>query len=137
VKFKSIEGGENCSEGILLIYNHYPNNWAVFENFAFGVIVNLLMKRLPEMRKLKQKVKRHIDIYFFPKRVTSQLQLRQGECRQCGKCCKLLFRCPMLVGKNPPYKCLIYSNRSKVCKQFPICREDLEDVNYQCGYSFR
>ena len=41
------------------------------------------------------------------------------------------------LARTTPYKCLIYSNRSKVCKQFPICMEDLQDVNYQCGYSFR
>ena len=85
----------------------------------------------------KQKIKRHIYIYLFGGRVQRQLQLRQGKCLQCGKCCKLVFRCPMLVGKTPHLRCRIYNHRSKVCMQFPISEEDLRDVNYQCGYSFR
>jgi Fe-S-cluster containining protein len=43
----------------------------------------------------------------------------------------------MLVGETPHLRCRIYTHRSKVCMQFPISEEDLGDVNYQCGYSFR
>ena len=43
----------------------------------------------------------------------------------------------MLVGEIPHSRCRIYNHRSKVCMQFPISEEDLMDVNYQCGYSFR
>jgi hypothetical protein len=43
----------------------------------------------------------------------------------------------MLVGEIPHSRCRIYNHRSRVCMQFPISEEDLRDLNYQCGYSFR
>lgn len=89
------------------------------------------------IRIAKQKIKRHIYIYLFSGRVQKQLELREGKCLQCGRCCKLVFRCPMLVGETPHSRCRIYNHRSKVCMQFPISEEDLMDVNCQCGYSFR
>src|SRR4030042_63314 len=89
------------------------------------------------MRITKQKMKRHIYIYLFSGRVQKQLELRVGKCLQCGRCCKLVFRCPMLVGETRHLRCKIYNHRSKVCMQFPISEEDLRDVNYQCGHSFR
>ena len=89
------------------------------------------------MRIAKQKIKRHIYIYLFSGRVQKQLELREGKCLQCGKCCNLVFRCPMLVGEIPHTRCRIYNHRSRVCMQFPISEEDLRDVNYQCGHSFR
>ena len=89
------------------------------------------------IRIAKQKIKRHIYIYLFSGRVQKQLELREGKCLQCGRCCKLVFRCPMLAGETPNLRCRIYNHRSKVCMQFPISEEDLMDVNYQCGYSFR
>lgn len=89
------------------------------------------------MRIAKRKIKRHIYIYLFRGRVQKQLELREGNCLQCGRCCKLVFRCPMLVGETPHSRCRIYNHRSKVCMQFPISEEDLMDVNYQCGHSFR
>jgi hypothetical protein len=89
------------------------------------------------IRTAKQKINRHIYIYLFSERVKKQLELREGKCLQCGRCCKLLFRCPMLVGEIPHSRCRIYNRRSKVCMQFPISEEDLMNVNYQCGHSFR
>jgi hypothetical protein len=95
------------------------------------------MNILSVMRIAKRKMKRHIYIYLFSGRVQKQLELREGSCLQCGRCCKLAFRCPMLVGETPHSRCRIYNHRSKVCMQFPISEEDLMDVNYQCGHSFR
>lgn len=89
-----------------------------------------------EISIARQKIKRHIYIYLFGGRVQKQLKLRKGKCLQCGKCCKLVFRCPMLVGEIPHTRCRIYNHRSKVCRQFPISEEDLMDVYYQCGHSF-
>lgn len=89
------------------------------------------------MSIVKQKIKRHVYIYLFSIRVQKQLELREGKCLQCGRCCKLVFRCPMLEGETPHSRCRIYNHRSKVCMQFPISEEDLMDANYQCGHSFR
>ncbi|OIO75304.1 MAG: hypothetical protein AUJ85_03505 [Elusimicrobia bacterium CG1_02_37_114] len=87
--------------------------------------------------KIKRKVKRHIDVYLFPNKVEKQLHKRHGKCLQCGRCCKLVFKCPMLEEKNGIIRCKIYNHRSRVCRLFPINEEDLKDVNYQCNYSFR
>jgi Fe-S-cluster containining protein len=89
------------------------------------------------MKILKQKIIRHILIYMFPKRIKHQIELREGKCLRCGKCCKLVFTCPMLVGSHQQHGCRIYPHRSRVCSQFPISNEDIKDVNYKCGYSFR
>lgn len=89
------------------------------------------------MSIVRHKIKRHVYIYLFSGRVQKQLELREGKCLQCGRCCKLVFRCPMLEGEVPHSRCRIYNHRSKVCMQFPISEEDLMDVNYQCGHSFR
>jgi len=86
---------------------------------------------------IKRKVKRHIDVYLFPNRVKEQLYKRQGNCLQCGRCCKLVFKCPMLQEDIFNTRCRIYGFRSKVCRLFPISEEDLKDVDYQCGYSFK
>ncbi len=84
-----------------------------------------------------QKIKRHIYVYLFPARVEKQLEQRQGSCLQCGRCCKLVFKCPVLDENISSSRCRIYQQRSKVCRQFPISEADLKDVDYLCGYSFK
>ena len=88
------------------------------------------------LQKFIRKVKRAINVYFFTECAEKSLQQRSGRCLQCGRCCKLVFRCPFLKVDEHSIRCLIYKHRFKVCRLFPITKEDLEDVNYQCGYSF-
>lgn len=68
--------------------------------------------------------------------VRVQEQLRGGECVGCGRCCKLVFRCPYLGGTDENPRCLVYDDRPKPCQAFPIDERDLVDVNFQCGYFF-
>jgi hypothetical protein len=107
------------------------------EQIVFRMNLGWSMNIAAVTRIAKQKIKRHICIYLLSGRVQKQLELREGNCLQCGRCCKLVFRCPMLAGDILHSRCRIYNHRSKVCMQFPVSEEDLMDVNYQCGYSFR
>ncbi|MGK5084453.1 hypothetical protein WDW37_14255 [Bdellovibrionota bacterium FG-1] len=62
---------------------------------------------------------------------------RSGECKRCGACCELLFRCPFLGrdGQNMPY-CRVYGElRPTNCRNYPFDARDSE-VD-QCGYSFK
>jgi hypothetical protein len=71
---------------------------------------------------------------FRKEYVKNQMGLRKGECKQCGRCCQLAFRCPFLTKAG---KCLIYhKGRPMSCITFPIDRRDLDDVGSGCGYFF-
>jgi len=87
-------------------------------------------------QQFKRKIKRHIDVYLFPKKVENQIKFRQGKCLRCGRCCKLVIRCPMLDESNGMVRCRIYTYRPVVCRLFPIHKDDLRDVDYKCGYSY-
>lgn len=85
------------------------------------------------------KVRRYLLGKFYRKYITEREKERKGECLQCGNCCRLLFRCPFLVGSNGNIKCLIYNShvfRPRSCRDFPIDPQDLADVKFQCGYHF-
>ena len=69
--------------------------------------------------------------------IKRQEQIRGGECVGCGKCCKLVFRCPFLGGTEENLRCMVYDDRPKPCQAFPIDDRDLADVNFQCGYFFQ
>ncbi|MFH0926021.1 MAG: YkgJ family cysteine cluster protein [bacterium] len=86
--------------------------------------------------KIKRKIERPVDVYLFHRRVKRHLSYRQGECLRCGKCCKLIFKCPALEEKNGIFRCRIYNLRTRVCKLFPIKEEDLMNVNSECGFYF-
>lgn len=82
------------------------------------------------------KVRRLFLCAFRPQYVERQEAARGGECVQCGKCCKLVFKCPFLGGTDDNPRCMVYEGRPKPCQAFPIDRRDLADVNFQCGYFF-
>ena len=88
------------------------------------------------LKKLANKMRRMIICTSAQDYVKEQEKLRSGECYQCGKCCKLLFRCPFLAGSEENPRCTIYNDRPKPCTAFPIDERDLADVNFQCGYFF-
>ncbi|MBI3620935.1 MAG: hypothetical protein HY208_01925 [Nitrospirae bacterium] len=72
-----------------------------------------------------------------PAYIQDQQQLREGECVRCGRCCRLVFRCPFLGGTEENPTCLIYERgRPFQCAAFPIDPRDLADVDFQCGYHF-
>lgn len=83
------------------------------------------------------KLRRFWLVHFGKGYVQRQISVRQGTCRQCGACCKLLFTCPMLTKQG---LCLVYGTcRPQVCKVFPIDQRDVDEVKFwgiQCGYHF-
>ena len=82
-------------------------------------------------------VRRFFLVHFRGTHVRRQIDARQGDCRQCGTCCRFLFRCPMLTRAG---RCMVYGKaRPLACKMFPIDRKDLGDVaakGVTCGYRF-
>ncbi|MFZ5426787.1 MAG: hypothetical protein ACOZEN_07415 [Thermodesulfobacteriota bacterium] len=82
-------------------------------------------------------VRRLYEVHFRKEYVRRQLESRRGECRQCGTCCRFLFRCPMLT---PAGRCLVYGKaRPLACRMFPIDGKDIGDVAAKggaCGYRF-
>ncbi|HFQ80920.1 MAG TPA: hypothetical protein ENK33_06050 [Desulfobacterales bacterium] len=83
------------------------------------------------------KVRRLLLVHYRKDYVRQQLAARQGNCRQCGTCCNLLFTCPMLTNEG---RCLAYGTcRPQACKVFPIDQRDVEEARLaggQCGYRF-
>ncbi len=66
--------------------------------------------------------------------VRAQQAHRRGACLQCGNCCRLAIRCPMLTRDN---RCRIYHLvRTGSCRFFPLDPRDLQDVPGPCGYHF-
>ena len=65
-------------------------------------------------------------------KVIDDLQRRRGECRRCGSCCRIVYRCPFLEGNT----CVIYGIRPEQCRLFPIDERDLASVDGQCGFYF-
>ncbi|MEO0190907.1 MAG: hypothetical protein ABIL18_07995 [candidate division WOR-3 bacterium] len=89
------------------------------------------------MRKLWNKLRRFYICHFRKEMLAYNLKRRRGACLQCGRCCKLVYRCPMLVGNGSTMRCLIYNTgRPQQCRVFPLDHADLADVNFRCGYFF-
>lgn len=66
----------------------------------------------------------------------SRVARRQGECKRCGECCRILFRCPFLTTDDKgQHRCRIYDRRFNSCRFFPVQAEDLLEVT-NCGFSF-
>ena len=70
---------------------------------------------------------------FNPKHVARWRKLRRGECRRCGCCCSIMFRCPDLRDGNV---CAIYERRHEQCDCFPIDPRDLRTLRGTCGFRF-
>ena len=88
------------------------------------------------LTRLGSKIRRLFLCTLKPRYVEQQIQHRGGECVQCGKCCRLVFKCPFLGGTEENPRCMVYEGRPKPCIAFPIDERDLADVNFQCGYFF-
>ncbi len=87
---------------------------------------------------LSGKTRRLFLVHFSQDYVRDQLSARQGECRQCGTCCNLLFTCPALTKDGG---CSVYGIcRPQACKVFPIDQRDIDEAascGGQCGYYFK
>lgn len=82
------------------------------------------------------KLRRFWLVAARPGYVRKSLELREGECRQCGYCCSIAFRCPQYTGDS----CAIHGRHYRQCKAFPIDRRDAELIRRlggECGYSFK
>lgn len=76
-----------------------------------------------------------------PNYVTSQLAKRKGNCKRCGACCQMSWRCPHLFyDENNLAGCKVYGQgRAPWCKDFPIdqrCLNDRNSIGFEqpCGY---
>ena len=93
--------------------------------------------KVPIWRRIRRHLWRWYICWFRKDYIEEWAKYKVGECRQCGRCCRIIVRCPMLIKWKGRYRCLIYSwGRPLQCIHFPIDPEDLKEVGYQCGYSF-
>lgn len=83
------------------------------------------------------KTRRFCLVHFRKEYVRAQLRAREGECRQCGFCCNMLFTCPLLTREG---RCVAYGVcRPRSCQVFPIDQRDIDEVGKcggRCGYRF-
>ncbi len=83
------------------------------------------------------KFRRFFLVHFRPRYVARQVTQRTGSCRRCGRCCALLFTCPMLTCDG---LCLAYGRcRPSVCRVFPIDSRDIAEIarsGGKCGFRF-
>jgi len=79
------------------------------------------------------KVRRFYLCHFRKGYVERMRALRRGECRRCGECCTIMFRCPHLEGRN---ECTVYERRALQCRMFPIDERDLRGRFSSCGFYF-
>jgi len=89
------------------------------------------------LRQAVGKMRRFALVRFRKEYVQQQESLRKGECNQCGNCCEILLKCPFLIKQDDGFSvCSIYENRPGQCGAFPIDERCLEDVRFECTYSF-
>jgi hypothetical protein len=88
------------------------------------------------------KLRRLVNSFFRRESVAAGLQRRRGQCRHCGACCRLLFRCPLLGTREDGSSfCRIYRSRPAMCSLFPLDEKcladrDLASPGVACGYRF-
>ncbi len=83
--------------------------------------------------RLVGQVRRQYLCRLRPGHVRRARQHRRGECRQCGGCCHLTFRCPFWQTDG---LCRIYERRTRTCRDFPVDALDLRLTRVPCGYWF-
>ena len=82
------------------------------------------------------KIRRFFLLRFHQGYVDSQLEDRNGKCKQCGNCCEIMFKCPFFIRDGSTALCSIYEDRPGQCAAFPIDKKCLSDVDFDCAYSF-
>jgi len=83
--------------------------------------------------ELLGKVRRFYLVKFRREYVAKSISERKGQCRRCGACCSIAFRCPHLKERN---HCAIYDKRYEQCGLFPIDDRDLKYLRDVCGFHF-
>ena len=97
----------------------------------------------------------NLKMGIFGPEVGIEIWMRQGECRRCGDCCRVINlpkrieaykrwglpatelpgnQCQHFQDGNPS-ACLAYTDRPLYCKVFPRHPADIEALP-NCGYSF-
>ncbi|MHC4871675.1 MAG: hypothetical protein ACYTFY_07510 [Planctomycetota bacterium] len=88
------------------------------------------------------KVRRFASSKVRKSYVEEQLTRRKGDCLRCGACCRLLFKCPMLLkNKNGSTSCRIHNRKPENCRIFPLNQKCIDERNHlmpllPCGYHF-
>jgi uncharacterized protein len=82
------------------------------------------------------KMRRFTMTFFGKNYIENQKKIRQGACRRCGNCCKILVNCPFGDFSNSTVICKIYDKRFQACRVFPIDERCLLDVKLDCGFNF-
>ena len=96
-------------------------------------------KREIKVSKRKQaagKLRRFYKSHFKKQEIERKINLRSGECDKCGRCCKILFRCPFLVELGESTSCRIYEWRFSQCRLYPIEPIDVTEIAGECTYKF-
>ncbi|MFC1501509.1 hypothetical protein ACFL58_03575 [Elusimicrobiota bacterium] len=72
---------------------------------------------------------------FKRREVKERLKKRRGECLRCGRCCRIVVKCPFLkIDENQKSSCRIHFVRPYHCRNYPF---DLADSEIEgCGYYF-
>lgn len=82
------------------------------------------------------KFRRFFQSHFLKSFVKSQHNKRLGQCKRCGKCCKILYKCPFLVElKDGSTQCKVYKKRPLQCRTYPITEKDLKNAGCK-GFLF-
>jgi hypothetical protein len=73
--------------------------------------------------------------------VRASLARRRGECRRCGACCQLGYRCAVLRTHELITACHFHKYRPLNCRVFPVDERDLADrdliaPDQPCGFHF-
>ncbi|MHB8423406.1 MAG: hypothetical protein ACYC9S_03635 [Leptospirales bacterium] len=88
-------------------------------------------------KQTRGKLRRFFLCFFQPAKVAERVSRREGECDQCGACCKIVFSCPFLAEYGTHTACRIYNSfRPMACQAFPLDQKDLADVEFNCTFFF-
>jgi len=82
------------------------------------------------------KLRRFYKSTFRYRQALEGIELRRGECNRCGRCCKILFRCPFLIEEGDSFRCRIYGRHFTACKLFPLEAADLAELDGECTFHF-
>ena len=88
--------------------------------------------------QLRGKARRFVQASLSRQDHDALLARRRGECKRCGGCCKLAFRCPFLrTDAEGQTSCRIYGLRFAQCRLFPLHAADLRELRGECGFRFQ
>jgi|UniRef100_A0A7C3QT72 hypothetical protein len=101
------------------------------------MFTNRFLRVLKIGNRLKGKLRRFLLCLLYPSRVQESVRKREGECDQCGACCKIVLSCPFLIEYGSHTACRIYNSfRPMACRTFPLDQRDIEDVEHHCTFFF-